>query len=65
MAARRRAAEPVLCRSGALFQPRGKEEAMKIILILAGLIGLYALLLRTGNPTAASCSRPPPASSPR
>ncbi len=28
-------------------------EAMKLVLILAGLIGLYALLLRTGNPTAA------------
>jgi hypothetical protein len=35
------------------FEHRGKEEAMKLVLILAGLIGLYALLLRTGNPTAA------------
>ena len=26
---------------------------MKLVLILAGLIGLYTLLLRTGNPTAA------------
>jgi hypothetical protein len=26
---------------------------MKLVLILAGLIGLYALLLKTGNPTAA------------
>jgi hypothetical protein len=29
------------------------EEAMKLVLILIGLIGLYALLLRTGNPAAA------------
>jgi hypothetical protein len=35
------------------FGLRGKEEAMKLVLILTGLIGLYALLLRTGNPTAA------------
>jgi hypothetical protein len=38
---------------GRFFKHRGKEEAMKLVLILAGLIGLYALLLRTGNPTAA------------
>jgi hypothetical protein len=53
MAARLGAAEPALCRSGALLEHRGEEEAMKLVLILAGLIGLYALLLRTGNPTAA------------
>ena len=32
---------------------RAAEKAMKLVLILTGLIGLYALLLRTGNPTAA------------
>jgi hypothetical protein len=53
MAARLGAAEPALSRSGALLEHRGEEEAMKLVLILAGLIGLYALLLRTGNPTAA------------
>ena len=29
------AAEPALCRSGALLEHRGKEEAMKLVLILA------------------------------
>src|SRR5215216_6059296 len=53
MAARLGAAEPALSRSGALLEHRGEEEAMKLVLILAGLIGLYALLLRTGNATAA------------
>src|SRR4051812_48817850 len=42
-----------LCAVPGRFSHRGKEEAMKLVLILAGLIGLYALLLRTGNPTAA------------
>jgi hypothetical protein len=55
---RRHGRAPARRRTGSVpfrgaFEHRGKEEAMKLVLILAGLIGLYALLLRTGNPTAA------------
>ena len=43
-------------RSGA-----AREGAMKYVLISAGLTGLYFLLARTGNATAARCSPPAPA----